>query len=326
MAASGSGSGDGGGNAGAGKFEYGGRVVEIRDVWAGNLDEEMARIRDVVEDYPYIAMDTEFPGVVARPIGSFSSNAAFNYATLRVNCDVLRLIQVGVTFCNARGEPAEPCATWQFNMRFSLDTDMYAADSIELLQRSGIDFARHAAEGIDVHRFGELLMTSGLVLNDDVCWVSFHSGYDFGYLLRVLTCAPLPSEEEAFFALLRAFFPGVYDEKHLMHALSSGGVASSSSADRDARFVGGLNRLAADLGVDRVGPKHQAGSDSLVTARTFFRLRDEYLGGGSMEERERERARERDRAGGGAASGKGAAGATPLLGVLYGLGKGYADR
>jgi hypothetical protein len=29
---------------------------EIREVWADNLEEEMAHIRDVVEDYPYIAM------------------------------------------------------------------------------------------------------------------------------------------------------------------------------------------------------------------------------------------------------------------------------
>lgn len=36
------------------------------DVWAHNLDEEMAAIAEVVETHPYIAMDTEFPGV-ARP-------------------------------------------------------------------------------------------------------------------------------------------------------------------------------------------------------------------------------------------------------------------
>ena len=29
---------------------------EIREVWAENLEEEMAHIRDIVEDYPYIAM------------------------------------------------------------------------------------------------------------------------------------------------------------------------------------------------------------------------------------------------------------------------------
>jgi hypothetical protein len=28
----------------------------IRDVWADNLEEEMATIRDIVEEFPYIAM------------------------------------------------------------------------------------------------------------------------------------------------------------------------------------------------------------------------------------------------------------------------------
>jgi CCR4-NOT transcription complex subunit 7/8 len=33
-----------------------GRTVEIRDVWASNLEEEMAIIRRIVEKYPYVAM------------------------------------------------------------------------------------------------------------------------------------------------------------------------------------------------------------------------------------------------------------------------------
>jgi CCR4-NOT transcription complex subunit 7/8 len=52
---------------------------------------------------------------------------------------------------------------------------MYAPDSIKLLKDSGIDFKRFEEEGIDVQYFGELLITSGLVLFDQVKWVSFHS-------------------------------------------------------------------------------------------------------------------------------------------------------
>ena len=34
----------------------------IKDVWDGNLEEEIENISNLIEKYNYLAMDTEFPG------------------------------------------------------------------------------------------------------------------------------------------------------------------------------------------------------------------------------------------------------------------------
>ena len=238
--------------------------------------------------------DTEFPGVVARPIGSFKSSSDFHYQTLRCNVDLLKIIQIGLTLCNEEGQLAPGVCTFQFNFKFSLtcaaarllataaylprrrrrvrpgqhalsrpvllrSEDMYSQDSINLLERSGLNFAEHEERGIDPIYFSELLISSGIVLCDDVKWISFHSGYDFGYLLKVLTCRPLPLEEDKFFEQLKLYFPQIYDIKHLMKSCEN--------------LKGGLNKLAEDLEVERIGPEHNAGSDSLLTQATFFKMR-----------------------------------------------------
>ena len=86
---------------------------------------------------------------------------------------------------------------------------MYAQDSIDFLHYSGVDFNRLRNDGIDAHDFGELIMSSGLVMNEEVKWISFHGCYDFGYLLKILTCSPLPEAENKFFELLNDYFPAL---------------------------------------------------------------------------------------------------------------------
>lgn len=56
-------------------------------------------------------------------------------------------------------------------------------------------------------------IVTGLVLMDNIKWLSFHSGYDFGYLLKLLTDQNLPQDENDFFESLRLYFPTVYDVK-----------------------------------------------------------------------------------------------------------------
>mmetsp|Transcript_337 Transcript_337/g.797 ORF Transcript_337/g.797 Transcript_337/m.797 type:complete len:329 (+) Transcript_337:122-1108(+) len=239
-------------------------TVEIRNVWAENVDDEMENIRELIETHPYVAMDTEFPGVVARPIsGTYAPD--FQYKSLKCNVDLLKIIQLGLSFSDEEGKFAEGCPCWQFNFKFDMNDDMFAQDSIDLLVNSGISFADHASRGIDPHRFGELLMVSGLVLDDRVKWVSFHSGYDYGYLLKLLTTVELPNEEKAFFETLRLYFPNIYDIKY-MTSLCDG-------------YFGGLQKLADDLGCSRIGQEHQAGSDSLLTMSTYFELAKQKFAG-----------------------------------------------
>eukprot|EP00249_Psilotum_nudum_P011832 c23409_g1_i1 orf=693-1511(+) len=247
-----------------------GDTLRIREVWADNLEEEFELIRDLVDDFPYLAMDTEFPGVVVRPVGVFKTSAEYHYQTLKANVDLLKLIQVGLTFSDENGNIPR-CGTreycvWQFNFReFNLKEDVFAQDSIELLRQSGMDFKKNEERGIDYQRFGELLMSSGIVLNENVHWIAFHSGYDFGYLLKLLTCQNLPFCEAEFFNLLRVYFPTIYDVKYLMKFCNN--------------LHGGLNRLAETLDVERFGSCHQAGSDSLLTSCAFRKLKEGFFNG-----------------------------------------------
>jgi len=114
----------------------------IREVWAHNMEEEFKTICQVVRHHDYIAMDTEFPGVVARPIGEFKSSSDYQYQLLRCNVDLLKIIQLGVTFMDDKGNLPDGITTWQFNFKFNLTEDMYAEDSVDLLQNSGIQFEK----------------------------------------------------------------------------------------------------------------------------------------------------------------------------------------
>lgn len=62
-----------------------------------------------------------------------------------------------------------------------------------------------------------------------------YSGYDFGYFVKLLTAESLPTTEDKFFAILRIWFPTVYDLKFLMRATKV--------------LKGGLQEVADDLGV-----------------------------------------------------------------------------
>ena len=243
-------------------------------------------------------------------MGLFNGKSDYHYQCLRCNVDLLKIIQVGITLFTEDGDQPPstshssdsgmdmsgnrkyngggqmPC-TWQFNFKFSLKNDMYAELSIETLKQAGLDFSRLEIDGIDPADFAALLISSGLVCDEDVRWISFHGGYDFGYLTKLLICQPLPDDEKEFDMFVKKFFPSIYDIKYLMkfairqHSMGHSTPMDAGSAEILTKFEqkSGLENIAESFKIKRAGIAHQAGSESLVTGKVFFRMRDKIFNG-----------------------------------------------
>ncbi|KAI0856593.1 CAF1-domain-containing protein [Xylaria cubensis] len=284
----------------------GGAKGRIREVWRHNFEEEMASLMDLAEEFPYIAMDTEFPGIVGRPMGNFRGKSDYHYQCLRVNVDMLKVIQIGISLFNEKGEtpadrhsipdlgpnarrhgPSQLPLAWQFNFKFALKEDMYNQASIESLQQAGIDFNLLERDGIDPRKFAALFVVSGFVCFDNVKWLSFHGGYDFGYLTKLLSDTKLANDESEFDKVMKKWFPQTYDVKHLMKyavKLHNSGILTPtdpSTTEILQKFEqkSGLESIAEALKIKRLGAAHQAGSDSLLTGKVFFQLREKIYNG-----------------------------------------------
>ena len=102
-----------------------------------------------------------------------------------------------------------------------------------MLIECGIDFQRNQFLGIEPNHFAERMVTSGILCNDDVHFLTFHSAYDFGYLFKVLDGTEyLPPTETEFLDTLRMYFPKIYDIKFLIKDFPSlkGGLQVRKSA------------------------------------------------------------------------------------------------
>lgn len=131
---------------------------------------------------------------------------------------------------------------------------------MDLLRKSGFDFDRHKAKGIPHQLLAEYFTTSGICYNPNLNWITFHGGVDFGYILKVVTGTELPKDHLQFFELMTSIFCNYFDIKEMKRDID--------------HLSGGLSKVAKELCIDRIGTMHQAGSDSLVTSKVFFKLKN----------------------------------------------------
>ncbi|XP_009346698.1 probable CCR4-associated factor 1 homolog 11 [Pyrus x bretschneideri] len=248
------------------------KKVEIRHVWQHNLESEFALMQSMIRYYPFLSIDTEFPGTVFQysDIHTPLPTPASKYKLMKANVDNTNIIQLGLTLSDNNGNlPSfgnNSCYIWEFNFRdFDVHRDLQNISSIQLLEKQGIDFLKNKEKGIRSSDFSLLWHKSSLLSKkSQLTWVGFHSAYDFGYLIKMLTDDWLPPDINSFMCMMDIYFgKKVYDIKSMIRV--SRGI------------YGGLERVANKLGVDRVaGKSHQAASDSLLTWQTFQKLTHVY--------------------------------------------------
>ncbi|KAH3666999.1 hypothetical protein WICMUC_005346 [Wickerhamomyces mucosus] len=241
------------------------QITVVKEVWNDNFQIEFQIIRQLITQYNYVSFSTEFPGILARPIGVFTSTNDYHYQTLRTNTDLLNLIQFGISLSDSQGKkPDNIHSTWQFNFKFDLETKMISNDAFESLSKTGIDFSKHQAFGIDQFDFAELLTSSGLVLLPNVYWTSFHAGYDFGFLISLLTNNLMPNNEEDFLKKVELFFPKLLDLK----------ILSKSINLKDNSTKLSLENLADDLNIPKLNSFVSTGGQALLTNFCLIELKN----------------------------------------------------
>lgn len=116
-------------------------------------------------------------------------------------------------------------------------------------------------------------MTSGLILNPNVTWVSYNSLFDYGYLMRIITNTPLPIAEPTpenpstplyskFLSTLEFYLKRYFDLKAIIN-----------TKPETKKYQ--LKVLAQMSKVPPLSPQNQSGSNAMLTLRMFVQQYNE---------------------------------------------------
>ncbi|XP_022967647.1 putative CCR4-associated factor 1 homolog 8 [Cucurbita maxima] len=229
-----------------------------RDVWSHNLLEEIELMKHCLSEFPIVAMDTEFPGfLTCTPKGV--SDEEF-YQCLQFNVNRLSILQLGLTLTDENGRIG---MTWEFNFqdfdKISNMEGVYSLDSF--LKNKGFNFNILRSCGISPEEFSRQfnpILRSGRIQR----WITFHGLYDIAYLMKFTNIICMPTSMSNFAIMAAHLLGTVTDLKHMARYsdyLLNGNL--------------GLKKLAKMLQVNRIGTAHFAGSDSLLTASVYAKMR-----------------------------------------------------
>uniref|UniRef100_A0A0E0M569 poly(A)-specific ribonuclease n=1 Tax=Oryza punctata TaxID=4537 RepID=A0A0E0M569_ORYPU len=258
------------------------RSVHTRKVTAWNLRDELSRILSLMlRGFSFVAVDTQFPGIVHPHPRGAGITADDKYAAVKENADELCILQLGITLSDADGRlPVDRVHgalvefMWEFDFAgFDACLHRHAPVSVEFLRSQGFNFEAARLVGVPATAFAAELAFSGILGLSGLTWVTFGGMYDVAFLLKLVTGgAPLPATRLDFLAQVGVLFgTQVFDGKHMASLLHMHGGLTA---------VGEMLRLPPP----QLPRRHMAGQNSLMALQLFMELRRRFFDlGGSLD-------------------------------------------
>jgi CCR4-NOT transcription complex subunit 7/8 len=260
--------------------------LQIVSVGASNYIEELNRIGFLLQMFPYVAIDTEYPGTLhGAPAGPALTTAARYYAFVKANVDELPALQLGLTLCDEGGKLPEAIddqggslqLAWEFNFSdFDIARGRHAPESVRFLMSQGFHFDVAREYGVPSAYFADWL--AGVLARlphwcQPPTWVAFGGAFDFAYMVKMLSGGqPLPDTPEELVARARYLLRGsVFDAKCM-----------AEHCGRPELCGAGLRTVAAVLGVPQLhpAPPRLAGPKSHAACRIYSVMRTTLVHGG----------------------------------------------
>ncbi|XP_034594611.1 probable CCR4-associated factor 1 homolog 11 [Setaria viridis] len=177
--------------------------LQIRPVTAANYEAQLDAIGSLLTRYPFVSIDTEYPGTVHRPPPGRSENQLApyeRYALVKANVDELPIVQLGITLCDeygnlplvagSDGRPLELAREVTFS-DFDARRDRHAPESVAFLPSQGVDFDQARKRGVSSAAFAAKLAAvlsaqQQRQRDGELTWAAFGGAHDFAYMARDL--------------------------------------------------------------------------------------------------------------------------------------------